>query len=83
MNSNTSLMFTKDDWHWKLGKEDKNGLENKKLTCKRCGESFSYDSKDTYFDDHGYGYSTKLVKCSHCNTPNVIKHHEEILYKQF
>lgn len=52
-------------------------MENKKLTCKRCGESFSYDSKDTYFDDHGYGYSTKLVKCSHCNTPNVIKHHED------
>ena len=52
-------------------------MENKKLTCKRCGESFSYDSKDTYFDDHGYGYSTKLVKCSHCNTPNVIKRHED------
>ena len=48
-----------------------------KLTCKRCGQSFEYTSEDTYFDNQGFGYSTKLVKCSHCNTPNVIKHHED------
>lgn len=45
--------------------------------CAKCKKQIIYYKKDTYFDDAGYGYSTKLVTCLNCNTPNVIKHYED------
>lgn len=45
--------------------------------CKKCGQSFSYKKANTYFDDKGYGYSTRLIDCPHCNTINVLKYYED------
>ena len=45
--------------------------------CSKCGQAFSYVRKDTYFDDKGYGYSTRLIGCPHCNTINVLKYYED------
>lgn len=45
--------------------------------CKKCKESFIYESDDIFWDEHGFGYSTKLVKCKHCGCINVIKHVED------
>lgn len=47
-------------------------------TCAKCGKIIKYNyKKDTYFDNSGYGYSTRLVKCPECNTPNVLTHYED------
>lgn len=46
-------------------------------TCPKCGEQFKVEPDDIFWDDHGYGYSTKLCKCKHCNAINVIKHEED------
>ena len=32
---------------------------------------------DTIFDENGYAYSTKLVKCKHCGRLNVIRYFED------
>lgn len=45
--------------------------------CKKCHVWFEYDQNEVIFDDNGYGYSTKLVKCKHCGCLNVIKHYED------
>ena len=55
----------------------KNNTKALEHTCKKCGEVFTYLHNQTYFDDTGYGYSTRLIKCPHCNTPNVLKHYED------
>ena len=46
--------------------------------CKKCNESFIYKpDEDIWWDEHGFGYSTKLVKCKHCGCINVIKNNED------
>ena len=45
--------------------------------CKKCKSKFSYTPEDTYWDENGYGYSTKLVKCPDCGCINVIKYDED------
>lgn len=45
--------------------------------CKKCKKIFSYSPEDTWFDEHGSGYSTKLCRCSECGCINVIKHVED------
>ena len=47
------------------------------LTCKKCKEKFVYFPEETWWDEKGYGYSTKLVKCPHCGCINVVKHVED------
>lgn len=42
--------------------------------CKKCKTIFNFDLDDAYWDEKGYGYSTKLVRCKNCGCPNVIKH---------
>jgi len=44
-----------------------------KRTCKKCGKSFNYSLKDAYWDEKGFGYSTKLIKCPNCSCNNIIK----------
>lgn len=46
-------------------------------TCAKCAETIVYDKSEAYFDDKGYGYSTKLLICPHCNTPNVLRYYED------
>lgn len=45
--------------------------------CEKCKENFKYENSNTYFNDGGYGYSTKLVNCPQCNTPYVIRYIED------
>lgn len=40
--------------------------------CKKCGSYFKFNNNDAYFDEHGFGYSTKLVKCPECGSINVL-----------
>lgn len=53
-------------------------MEGRKLVCPKCGEEFELDPASVYFDDHGYGYSTKLVNCTHCLTPNVLRYYNDV-----
>lgn len=48
-----------------------------KHICKRCGQKFYYKLDNTYWDEHGFGYTTKLVKCTFCSCPNVLEHVED------
>lgn len=48
------------------------------MRCVKCKNEFTFDNKDTYFDERGYGYSTKLVKCKVCGCPNVVKYIDDI-----
>ena len=43
--------------------------------CKKCKSNFSFTSDDVFWDDHGTGYSTKLVRCTNCECINVLKHY--------
>lgn len=43
------------------------------LKCKKCKRNFKFSKEQTYWDEKGYGCSTKLVNCPHCNCPNVVK----------
>ena len=45
--------------------------------CKKCKTDFVYFPQEVYFDDNGYGYSTKLVKCPYCGQINVVKYYED------
>ena len=56
--------------------EEKN--ESKQLViCKKCGRHIDYSEEDAYWDESGYGYSTKLVDCDGCGCPNVLKYKED------
>lgn len=55
--------------------ETKSGLNYE--VCKKCGRLIKYENTDTYWDESGYGYSTKLVDCKECGKPNVLKYEED------
>lgn len=42
--------------------------------CKKCKSNSHYTQDEVWWDEHGTGYGTKLVSCSHCGCINVIKH---------
>lgn len=46
--------------------------------CKKCKTTFSYKPEDTWWDEKGYGYSTKLCRCPECGCINVIKHDQDV-----
>ena len=52
-------------------------MEREHKECKKCKTLFSYSPEDVWWDDHGTGYSTKLVRCSECGCINVIQHNED------
>lgn len=54
--------------------KQKNEIKYKK--CVKCGEIIRYTDSDTWWDYSGSGYDTKLVKCMHCNTPNILKYED-------
>ena len=63
-----------------MNKDSKEVKDNKcqhNLKCKKCKENFVYHPKDTYWDDNGYGYSVKLIKCPFCGCINVVKYYED------
>jgi uncharacterized C2H2 Zn-finger protein len=43
--------------------------------CKKCGVVFN--SQKYIWDEHGTGYSTKLVKCPQCSGLVVVKEFED------
>ena len=45
--------------------------------CKKCRTIYSYTQEDTWWDERGYGYSTKLCKCPECGNINVVSHNED------
>lgn len=56
------------------------GGEKKELTleqCRRCSQTFHYVNSDTFWDEGGSGYSTKLVRCPICGALNVIRYEED------
>lgn len=50
-------------------------LENKDnrllLTCEKCNNTAMMP---TWWDEHGYGYSTKLAQCPQCGNIIIIKY---------
>lgn len=51
--------------------------------CKKCGSLIQYEEEDTYWDESGYMYSTKLVDCNKCHTPNVIKYEDDVWLQEY
>lgn len=47
------------------------------LYCKKCGYSFVIKPDMIYWDEKGYGYSTKLCRCPECNTSIIIEYYED------
>lgn len=45
--------------------------------CSSCFQFFDYTNDDIIFDNNGYGYSTKLVKCKVCGKLNIIEYYED------
>lgn len=41
-----------------------------KNICKSCGHKIQPEK--IWFDDNGYGYSTKLGKCTECNKITIL-----------
>lgn len=44
-----------------------------KIQCIQCGSVDEYSDENFWWDDHGYGYSTKLVRCN-CGQINIVKY---------
>lgn len=57
--------------------EDEFSRSQNNCTCKKCGSSFIFKPDEVWWDEQGYGYSTKLVRCSKCNCVNVVNHIED------
>lgn len=54
-----------------------NNIEQSNAHCKSCDSDFVYTPDMTWFDEHGYGYSTKLTKCPFCKKIVVVKYYED------
>ena len=52
-------------------------MEKEHKECKKCKTIFSYTPDETFWDESGMGYSTKLIRCSECGCINVINHVED------
>ena len=48
-----------------------------KIQCIQCGSVDKYSDENFWWDDHGYGYSTKLVRCKHCDQINIVRYQED------
>lgn len=50
--------------------------KNDSAVCSRCG-GFKVKPDNIWFDEQGYGYSTKLTQCPHCGKIVILKHIED------
>ena len=57
--------------------EDEFSRTQRNCVCKKCGSSFMFKPDDVFWDEKGFSYSTKLVKCKHCDCINVLKYVED------
>ena len=44
--------------------------------CSSCG-GFKVKPENIWFDEQGYGYSTKLTKCPHCGKIIILGYKED------
>ena len=42
-----------------------------RVTCKNCNHKFT--SRKTFWNETGYGYSSKLARCPECGCITVVK----------
>lgn len=47
------------------------------VVCRNCNQAIQYKNEDTFWDERGYGYSIKLVRCPKCGHISVIKYVED------
>lgn len=47
------------------------------VSCKSCKTSSMIEPDDYWYDESGYGYSTKLCKCPNCNKIIIMGHKED------
>ena len=55
---------------------DKNTQDKNGATCNSCG-GFKIQPENVWFDEKGFGYSTKLTRCPHCGKIVILKHIED------
>lgn len=49
----------------------------KTMECSSCHKEYIYDDSEVFYDDYGYGYSTKLVTCKCCGKINIVRYYED------
>ena len=55
-----------------------NDYDTKKIIeCKKCAHSIDLNLINAFWDETGYGYSTKLCVCPECGSYVVIKYEED------
>lgn len=47
------------------------------VQCKKCNKKYQYDLNKIEYDNSGYGYLTKLIRCPYCGKVKIIKHIED------
>lgn len=45
--------------------------------CCKCMEDYKYTTDDIEYDESGYGYTTKIVKCPKCGCVKIIEFIED------
>ena len=56
--------------------EDILEVKHKSAICKNCG-GFKIQPENVWFDEKGFGYSTRLTKCPHCGKIIILEHIED------
>ena len=59
-----------------------NNEELKNIKCKKCKTIIVYTEADTFWDESGYGYSTKLIKCPYCGCYHAVRYEEDDWIKE-
>ena len=57
--------------------EDYEDESRQNIQCKKCNSIFKFKPDDIFWNEKGYGYSTKLVRCSECGCANVLGYVED------
>ena len=52
-------------------------VEQNYCACRKCEESYIFTPDEAWWDEKGYGYSTKLTKCPYCGCINVVQYIED------
>ena len=52
-------------------------VDGSRITCCKCDGIIRITPEITMWDESGYGYSTKLVKCPECGQINIIGYVED------
>lgn len=56
--------------------QEYNSIQNI-CVCSKCQKPFMFKPDEVLWDESGFGYSTKIVKCDKCDCVNVVKHIED------